>query len=215
MLAHAEQLRPRFGVPLTRTRADSLVDWFREYGAWLTPTLSTFEAITETWGSPTRLEQYVSDGRAARVPASTIDAWRRNNYHTQPGSVVPHFESYKEATRRLIRAGVPMLAGTDGPGIPGMIPGVAIHEELRILQALGMTRFDALATATSNAGRIITTYVSGATPFGTVSVGARADLLIVAANPLDDLATLRSPESVVRLGRLYSAAQLDSIRKSN
>ena len=105
-----------------------------------------------------------------------------------------------------------MLAGTDGPGIPGMIPGVAIHDELRVMQAIGMTAYEALATSTSNAGRFIATFVPGATPFGTVSVGARADLLIVAANPLENLTTLRTPAAVVRFGRVYSAQQLDSIR---
>ena len=105
-----------------------------------------------------------------------------------------------------------MLAGTDGPGIPGMIPGVAIHDELAVMQAIGMTAFEALATATANAGRFIVTYVPGATPFGTVTVGARADLLIVPANPLTDLRTLRAPNAVVRLGRVYSARQLDSVR---
>ena len=202
MVAHAEELRPRFGVPVSGERADSLVQLLKEFGVWLTPTLSTFEAINNTWGNPTRLEQYMKDGIAAHVPAVTVEGWRRNNYHTQPGSVAPHFASYKEATRKLIRAGVPMLAGTDGPGVPGMIPGVAIHDEIAMLQSLGMTPFEALATATSNAGRFIATFAPKATPFGTVTVGARADLLVVAANPLQDLTTLRTPVSVIRLGRV-------------
>ena len=155
---------------------------------------------------------FYSEGIAAHVPDATIAAWRRTNYHTQPGSAAPHFASYKEATRKLIRAGVPMLAGTDGPGVPGMIPGFAIHDEIAMLLSLGMTPFEALATATSNAGRFIATFAPKAASFGTVTVGARADLLVVAANPLRDLTTLRSPSSVVRLGRLYSAVHLDSIR---
>jgi imidazolonepropionase-like amidohydrolase len=193
-------------------RADSLVRLFKEFGTWLTPTLATFQAIDNTWGNPSRLEQYVSEGVAAHAPDATIAAWRRTNYHTQTGSVAAHFASYKEATRRLIRAGVPMLAGTDGPGVPGMIPGVAIHDEIAMLRSLGMTPFEALATATSNAGRFIATFAPKATAFGTVTVGARADLLIVTGSPLQDPTTLRSPVSVVRLGRVYSAAQLDSIR---
>ena len=212
MVAHAEELRPSFGKPVSSERADSLVQLFKEFGTWLTPTLSTFQAINNTWGNPARLEQYVAEAVAAHAPPATIDKWRRTNYHTQTGSVAPHLSSYMEATRRLVRAGTPMLAGTDGPGIPGMIPGVAIHDEIGVMQSLGMTPFQALATATSNAGRFVSTLAPGATPFGTVSVGARADLLIVARNPLDDLATLRAPVSVVRLGRVYSAKQLDSIR---
>jgi hypothetical protein len=212
MVAHAEELRPAFGVPVSSERADSLVQLFKEFGTWLTPTLATFQAIDNTWGNPNRLEQYVSEGVAAHAPDATIGAWRRTNYHTQTGSVAAHFASYKEATRRLIRAGVPMLAGTDGPGVPGMIPGVAIHDEIAMLRSLGMTPFEALATATSNVGRFIATFAPSATPFGTLTVGARADLLVVAANPLQDLTTLRAPLSVVRLGRVYSAAQLDSLR---
>ena len=188
------------------------MDLFKQFGTWLTPTLSMFQAISNTWGNPARLEEYVTKAVAEHTPATTIDAWRRTNYHTQPGSVVPHLNSYMEATRRLIRAGTPMLAGTDGPGIPGMIPGVAIHDEIAVLRSLGMTPYQALATATSNAGRFIATFVPGATPFGTVAVGARADFLIIAADPRQGLTTLRNPLFVVRLGRVYSARQLDSIR---
>ena len=212
MVAHAEELRPSFGVPVSSERADSLVQLFKAFGTWLTPTLATFEAIDNTWGNPSRLERYVTEGNAAHVSDATIAAWRRANYHTQTGSVAPHFASYKEATRRLIRAGVPMLAGTDGPNIPGMIPGVAIHDEIAMLRSLGMTPFEALAAATSNAGRFIATFAPKATPFGTVTVGARGDLLVVTANPLSDLSVLRAPTAVVRQGRVYSARQLDSIR---
>jgi imidazolonepropionase-like amidohydrolase len=212
MVAHAEELRPSFTGLITTERADSIVHWVQEYGVWLTPTLSTFQAITNTWGNATRLEQYIADGHAAHMPDATVEGWRRTNYHTQTGSVADRLASYTEAARRLHRAGTPMLAGTDGPGIPGMIPGVAIHDELRALQSIGMTPFEALATATANAGRFVTTYVAGATPFGTVTVGARADFLIVAANPLDDLEGLRTPVAVVRLGRVLSARQLDSLR---
>ena len=212
MVVHAEELRPSFTGVITSERADSLVRLFLEFGVWLTPTLSTFQAITSTWGNPARLEQYMAEGISAHIPVATVEAWRRNNYHTQTGSVADRLASYTQATRRLHRAGVPMLAGTDGPGVPGMIPGVAIHDELQVMQAIGMTAYEALATSTSNAGRFITTFVPGVTPFGTVAVGARADLLIVATNPLENLTTLRTPTAVVRFGRVYSAQQLDSIR---
>lgn len=214
MVVHAEELRPTFDGLISNERTDTLVRLFKEFGVWLTPTLSTFQAITNTWGNPDRLEQYVAEGVAAGVSSGSIGAWRRNNYHTQAGTVTARLASYTGATRRLHAAGVPMLAGTDGPGITGMIPGVAIHDELRILQSIGMTPFEALATATSNAGRFITTYAPNAAPFGTVTPGARADLLIVTSNPLVDLSALRAPNAVVRLGRVYSSRQLDSIRVS-
>ncbi|MBC7897198.1 MAG: hypothetical protein H7066_17400 [Cytophagaceae bacterium] len=214
MIAHAEELRATIGVPLTEAGADSTVRLFKESGAWLTPTLSTFEAITNTWGSPTQLEAYILDAAMARLPASTIARWRGNGYHRQTGSVADRNAAYVEITRRLHHAGVPMLAGTDGPGIPGMLPGVAIHDELRLLQSVGMSRYEALATATSNPGRFIAHYAAGRLPFGTVSMGARGDLIVTSANPLQDLETLREPELVVRLGRVFTRAQRDSIRRA-
>jgi imidazolonepropionase-like amidohydrolase len=215
MVAHAEELRPNFGMVVSAARADSLVQLFKEFGTWLTPTLSTFEAITNTWANPTRLEDYVQEGLVAHVPVGTAEAWRRTNYHTQRGSVAEHNASYIDATRKLYHAGVPMLAGTDGPGIPGMIPGLSLLRELEILQSIGMTSYEALETATSNPGRFIATYVPGATPFGAIAVGTRADLLIVSGNPLANLDALRNLTAVVRLGRVYSAAQLDSVRRTN
>ena len=212
MVVHAEELRPTFDGVISTERADTLVRLFKEFGVWLTPTLSTFQAITNTWANPARLEQYIAQGIAAGVSSGSIEAWRRNGYHRQSGTVDARLASYTDATRRLHAAGVRMLAGTDGPGVTGMIPGVAIHDELRILQSIGMTPFEALATATSNAGQFITTYVPNAGPFGTVSAGARGDLLILTSNPLTDLAALRAPSAVVRLGRVYSSRQLDSIR---
>jgi hypothetical protein len=203
MVAHAEELRPDFGVPVSPERADSLVDLFKEFGVWLTPTLSTFEAITATWGSPAQLDKYVQEGRAQHVSSATTEGWWRTNYHVQPGTVEHHFRSYMDATRKLIRNGTPMLAGTDGPVIPGMVPGHSLLRELEILQSLGMTPYQALQTATSNAGRFIAQYRPGTTPCGTVTVGARADLLIVASNPLENLGTLRTLSAVVRLGRVH------------
>jgi imidazolonepropionase-like amidohydrolase len=214
MIVHAEELGPTIGVPLTEAGADSTVRLLKEAGAWLTPTLSTFEAITRTWGNPAQLDAYIFDATLAHLPATAIARWRSNGYHRQNGSVADRNAAYVEITRRLHRAGVPMLAGTDGPGIPGMLPGIAIHDELRLLQSIGMSRYDALAAATSNPGRFIAQYAPGRPRFGTVSVGARADLLVTSANPLEDLETLREPELVVRLGRVFTIAQRDSIRKS-
>ena len=126
MVAHAEELGPMVGVPLTSVGADSTVRLFRELGVWLTPTLSTFEARTTCWGNPSRLEQYIADAIAAHLPAETAEGWRRNRYHMQTGSVADRLSAYTEITRRLHQAGVPLLAGTDGPGIPGMIPVVRL-----------------------------------------------------------------------------------------
>jgi imidazolonepropionase-like amidohydrolase len=102
----------------------------------------------------------------------------------------------KRATVASLHArGVRMLMGSDLPN-PLMVPGFAVHEELAALVRAGLTPFDAIATATRNAGEFM-----GGDRFGVVLAGARADLVIVAADPLADVARLRQPASVMARGR--------------
>ncbi len=74
------------------------------------------------------------------------------------------------------------LAGTDSGSYAMMPPGIVLHEEIHIFQELGMSPFEALQTATSNAAEAMG--LSG--EFGRLTVGSRADLLLLAQNPLED-----------------------------
>ena len=101
----------------------------------------------------------------------------------------------KRATVASFRArGVHMLLGTDLPN-PLMVPGFAVHEELAALVRAGLTPFDAIVTGTRDAGVFM-----GGDPFGTIAPGARADLIIVGANPLEDVGRLREPKAVLVRG---------------
>ena len=95
----------------------------------------------------------------------------------------------------LHERGVRMLMGSDLPN-PLMVPGFAVHEELAALVRAGLTPFDAIATATREAGAFM-----GGDRFGVVVPGARADLVIVAADPLANVARLRQPTAVMARGR--------------
>ena len=75
----------------------------------------------------------------------------------------------------------------------------------------GFSTYDALATATVLPGRFISQSVRGATRFGTIEVGARADLVLVDRNPLDDLSVLRVPRGVMAAGRWFDRAELDRL----
>lgn len=95
-----------------------------------------------------------------------------------------------------------------------MVPGFAAHEELRMLQRAGLSPFEALAAGTRNAGELVARFAPGATLFGMIRTGQRADFIITDANPLDDLNLLREPAAVVVRGRILDRAQLDSVRSS-
>jgi imidazolonepropionase-like amidohydrolase len=106
-------------------------------------------------------------------------------------------------TRELHRAGARILLGTDTPN-PFVIPGFSIHEELRNLVNAGLTPYEAIKAGTRSAAE----FLGALDEFGTVEVGKRADLILVAANPLEDVGTIANPLGVMARGRWFSREEL-------
>ena len=111
-----------------------------------------------------------------------------------------------ENVRLLHEAGVVLLAATD-VGIPMLVPGLSLHEELVLLVQAGLTPSEALQTATVNPARVL----GMADSLGTIEVGKLADLVLLDANPLADIANSRRIRAVVAGGRLYRRANLDRL----
>jgi len=99
------------------------------------------------------------------------------------------------------RAGVHLLAGTDSP-LRNSPPGFGLAEELRLFAKGGLSLFDVLKVATWEPA----SYFDILATAGTVEPGKFADLVILDANPLVDVANYRSVSSVVANGRLYDLA---------
>ena len=100
-------------------------------------------------------------------------------------------------------ANVLIVAGTD-VGNPYRFPGYAIHEELAFYVSAGLTPAEALATATINAARL----VDDEDQWGSIRKGLAADLVILRANPLDDIAHTRTIRHVIRAGHIIDRAAL-------
>ncbi len=97
----------------------------------------------------------------------------------------------------LHAAGARIRAGTDaGYLIPA---GVSLHDELDELRAAGLSPYDALSAATRSAAEYL-----GDPAIGTIAAGARADLVLVTGNPLEDLRTLRYPSGVMVNGPWFA-----------
>ncbi len=110
------------------------------------------------------------------------------------------------AARELVRAGVPLVLGTDDSPMTA-VAGFSAHEELKLLVGSGLWPYEALRTATVNASRV----AGGTARWGTIAVGARADLLLAGGNPLADIGAVRRPRGVMVAGRWYDRAVLDSV----
>jgi imidazolonepropionase-like amidohydrolase len=129
----------------------------------------------------------------------------------QPVSGASPMSVQREASRqrgRMIRAlkdsGAGILLGTDA-WISYVIHGFSIHDELRLLvEDAAFTRYEALRAGTADAARA----VGAQDEWGTIAPGLAADLLLLDANPLDDLANLRRRSGVMAGGTWFSEAEL-------
>jgi tetratricopeptide (TPR) repeat protein len=107
--------------------------------------------------------------------------------------------------------GIPIVAGTDsGPSFIAAAPGFALHDELQAIAGCGYTPYEALTAATRDASKVVAK-MTGRDEFGTVEEGKRADLLLLADNPLQDLAAARNPLGVMTAGVWLPRPELDRL----
>ena len=142
------------------------------------------------------------------------DNWINNNMYRRPPLMRPMqfaiWKNYTELISKMIaklnQAGVPLLAGSDAVGAHGVLAGSSLHEELSLLVQAGLTPYEALQTATVNPA----IYLGAEQEFGRIAEGMRADLVLLAGNPLDDIDNLRTRTGVMRRGRWFPAGELET-----
>lgn len=110
-----------------------------------------------------------------------------------------------EVVRHMKRAGVPILAGTDGPYEQR---GEALHTELELLVEAGLTPLQALQAASRDAAREMGVLKD----VGTIETGKTADLVLLDADPLKDISNTRKIDAVFLHGRFLSGAELSNMR---
>ncbi|HEU4565440.1 MAG TPA: amidohydrolase family protein [Gemmatimonadaceae bacterium] len=180
-------------------------------GAFVTADLNTYATIAGLWGRPDVLARSLRMPETRYLAPGDRIAWQGAGYVRRGGSIAGRLAFLSTFTRALSDAGVPLVTGTDAPTIPGLVPGFSLHEDLAALERAGLSRFQVLAAATRTPGELIATSLPGSTPFGIVAAGNRADLILVAGDPLADLSVLRAPLGVMSHGRWYPASTLRAL----
>ena len=145
---------------------------------------------------------------------SAVEGWRKAAVTRATDSDSAARAAEERATKRLglikrmYDAKIPFLAGTDAPQGYDLVPGASLHRELQLFVRAGLTPLQALQTATLNPAL----YFSKTGEWGTVAPGKVADLVVLRANPLIDIANTRAVAAVVADGRYYSPRELDRLR---
>jgi imidazolonepropionase-like amidohydrolase len=106
-------------------------------------------------------------------------------------------------TGALHRAGAPILLGTDTPN-PFVVPGFSIHEELQNLVNAGLTPYEAFKAGTVDGAK----FLGQSDLWGTIEPGKRADLVLLEANPLADVANFNRRAGVMVRGKWHTEREL-------
>ena len=187
--------------------------------SWHVPTLSLFEGILDV-STPT--ETLAAAPSMRFVPPAAIKQWS-----AQREGMLESGEFTADGGRKIIDlrrriaaafhgAGVPMMAGSD-TAQAFVVWGPGLHAEIKALAAAGLTPMDALRAATVVPRDYFRSLPNGGSAlgwkadFGTVEPGARADLILLDADPSRDLAALDRPQVVIAAGKVHDRAALDAM----
>jgi imidazolonepropionase-like amidohydrolase len=205
-------LQPRFTVQgaLGRCSSEDLAPLYATFvrnGTYVTP---TFTAQVEVAYWPSRAVP--GDSLAHYLPKAVKDYVA--SIFPMPDSIPPNADSVGRAmlTKRLRqvaemqRAGVHILTGTDAP-LRNSPPGFGLHEEMVLLARGGMPPIEVLRSATSEPAR----YLGMLDSAGTVATGKLADLVLLDANPLEDIGNVRRISAVIANGRVFAGSEREQL----
>ena len=182
----------------------SAFEAYRHNGVAVTADLLVYHHIVHA-------DQLLSDTARLRLVPEAV---RRNWAHLLDSETARELQSILrpipplelENVRLANKAGVVLLAATD-VDIPMGVPGLSLHEELVRLVEAGLTPLEALQAATLNPARVL----GLADSLGRIEPGKLADLVLLDANPLENIRNTQKIGAVVADGQLYRRADLDRL----
>jgi hypothetical protein len=195
-------IRQRSYETYDEAKCAAIVRQMAQAGAWQTPNLVLATQAAFRHDTTQFFQRWVQ-----YLPEPTRTQWRREPDTVRvPDRPRPGVDFAMRMTKRLHDAGVKVLPGTDHP-IAVMIPGASLHEELALLVRAGLTSAEALRAGTLNPAE----YLGMTDSLGTVASGRAAELVLLDANPLEDIRNVAKVQAVWRGGRYLDRAAIDAI----
>jgi imidazolonepropionase-like amidohydrolase len=199
-----EQIAHEADDTYSEEKAAALFQTLKKNGTWVTPTLASLDITShpENWKA--------DDPLLAYVPPAMAKQWRDSLDDTQmkqrAGWLARQAANDWRLTGELHRARVSLLAGSDSLD-PFVFPGDSLHQELAEFVRAGFTPMEALQSATRGAAE----FLGREKDLDTVEMGHIADLVLLSANPLENIANTRQVWAVIRNGSYYDRAALDGM----
>lgn len=194
-------------APTRKMPADD-IQAIKEHGLFVITTLTVEEYSGRRRFADLKFleEPFIADTTPPWFLADLRAEATRNLSEDEKGEVqrsAAGFDEMKRNVKKLLDAGVLLAAGTDAP-YPGVFQGEALHRELELLVAAGLTPLEAIRLATSNAARIM----HAEEEWGSLQAGRVANVVIVAGNPAEQIRDTRKIETVILNGKVLDRASL-------
>jgi Amidohydrolase family len=216
MIAHAESYLQTYfefnrKLPTDRGEIDAMVrDIARRTAVahiYVQPTLSVFRQIIAQVADPDALLQRPE---MKLLPPDTLSDWMpdRNPYlKNWTYKDIARFRAQYAVMQKLVRglrdAGVPLLVGTDDM-VPMQLPGLSMRDEMLQLEEAGLTPFEVLQAATFTSAQ----FLEHSSSVGAIKPGYVADLVLLEANPLEDVGNIFRQGGVMLQGHWFTEADL-------
>jgi len=187
---------PPVTINLNGPNVVSALKFFKDHGTVIDPT----DAVLELMLRPMNVPIETFEPGVTRVPPELmVQINKKGESADQAEGLRMVFDVLLKITGALHRAGVPVVAGTDVG-----VPGHTLHRELELYVKAGFSPLEAIQAATITPARVMKLE----NEVGTIESGKRADLIVLDANPLENISNIRKVRYVVIQGRLFESAKL-------
>jgi len=199
-----EQIAHESDATYETEKAAVLFQTLKKNGTWVTPTLNSLNTAShpEEWS--------VDDPLLEFVPPALAKQWRDSFHDDQMKEraawLARQASNDWKLTGELHRAGISLLVGSDSLD-PFVFPGESLHKELVELVRAGLTPAEVLQAATRGAAQ----FLGRERDCGTVEKGKIADLVLLDASPLENIANTQRIAAVIRNGKYLDRGDLDKL----
>jgi imidazolonepropionase-like amidohydrolase len=192
---------------LDERKIPALVAATRDAGVWNVPTM----ALWQTFFSKDSVETLRLRPELRYMPPQMIEQWSQQRtsqlqQNASPEMLKRVLDLRNQVLKALAQGEGKILLGSDAPQLFS-VPGFSLQREMQAMINAGLTPYQVLESGTRN----VALYLDGASEFGTVAVGRRADLILLDGNPLKDITNMEKKAGVMVRGRWIPADELKRI----
>ncbi len=199
-----------FGLAFTdlanENAIEDLVNRTAEAGIWIVPT----QSLMERYLGPIATDQLTAEAEMRFISRQQLVNYQngKNRLMGNPEYSAERVNKFNSIRKSLLKAmqdgGVGILLGSDAPQVFN-IPGFAIQHELKYMIEAGLTPYQCLVSGTVNPAK----FFGMEGEFGQITAGAAADLILLDANPLEEITNLQQMSGVMVAGRWLSKGDID------